>query len=406
MRFFCNVVLLVCLSLGGVFSGVSEASFCNEKTSVFFGNGMFTNERKANIYKNAVENRMITAGDLDKDQWEFDVSYNHNEGTFSLFEVFRQKMGDQVTTFWRWLGNLSISPSWFRDATQELAASVDRAETVLDSDLRKHVQRYKQLLMEGNRVLVVAHSQGNFYANSAYANLASDSRIPMNAFGIVAVGTPASQVAGGGPYVTLENDLVINAVRFLFPGTLPGTTENINPDTDWKHHNFIVSYLNGDQSGPQVISNALAEAASLEWPDPQLGKGPISVTLEWGDQPDLDLHAYEPNGAHVYYANKQGVSGYLDYDDQDSEGPEHYYVVDCESLETGRYEFGVNYYSGSDPEIARVQVQAGNIVRDYSLVLYEPRRYHGDDSPEPVAAVEVTGDEEQGYKFNVTGQNL
>jgi len=62
------------------------------------------------------------------------------------------------------------------------------------------------------------------------------------------------------------------------------------------------------------------------WSDrTELCDAQLTFKLTW-DQPtsDLDLHVVEPNGAHVYYGNKSGDDGFLDVDDTDGYGPEHY----------------------------------------------------------------------------------
>jgi hypothetical protein len=382
----------------------SEASYCAEKTHVFFGNGMFNEQSSAESGLRKLKRKLIETDDLLDEKWTFELSYNHNEGVYSLFEVYRQSMGDQASSYWRWLGSLEVAPDWFKDAMQEMATNFDLVEALVDDDLRRHVQRYQGLLMEGNRVLVVAHSQGNLYANSAYATLANDSRVPMEAFGIVSVATPASYVAGNGPYFTLMYDLVISAVQMALPSTLPGNVVNTISDLDWKHHSFIDSYLNGDQTGPMIINSALSTAKTLVWPEPQVGSGPISVTLTWGEQPDVDLHIFEPNYSHVYYANPMGLSGYLDYDDSNSFGPEHYFVTSCDQLETGTYEVAVNYYRGNGPETGHVQIQAGDIVRDYTVPLFMAFGSSGNFNARQVASVEVLGDANAGYEFKVEGR--
>lgn len=103
----------------------------------------------------------------------------------------------------------------------------------------------------------------------------------------------------------------------------------------------------------QLISQARIRVVQ---PPRQLGSGPITVALSWDSQPDLDLHIFEPN-FHVYYENRQGNNGYLDLDDTNGYGPEHYYTS-CD-IETGNYTFKVNYYSGSAPSSATVTVSAG-----------------------------------------------
>ena len=380
----------------------SQASFCAQKTHVFYGNGMFNNQIDVTDSYKTLESLMRSNGGLSEDEWTFDISYNHDEKIFSLFQVFRQRQGESVSTFWRWMNGLWLAPEWFQDKALDMAARVDQAQAARDADLRSHIQRYKTLLMEGSRVLVVGHSQGNLYANSAYTNLAYDeNNLPMDAFGIVAVATPSGRVAGGGPYITRDDDLVINSVRIFYPGTLDGNITNSNTSSDWKNHSFIDAYLDGDQSGPMIINTALSTANGLAWPEPELGNGPISVTMTWGAEPDVDLHVFEPDGSHVYYANKLGTSGSLDYDDVTSRGPEHYYVVDCAALDAGTYHVGVNYYRGSTPETAYVQIQAGEVIRNYLTYLSHENGNSGDASPVGVADIEVSGDEEKGYTFTV-----
>jgi uncharacterized protein YfaP (DUF2135 family) len=96
---------------------------------------------------------------------------------------------------------------------------------------------------------------------------------------------------------------------------------------------------------------------SIVQPIRTLGSGPITVSLTWDAQPDVDLHIFEPN-FHVYYTQKNGTNGYLDLDDTNGYGPEHYYTG-C-NLELGNYTFKVNYYSGSAPSTAVLSVSAGS----------------------------------------------
>lgn len=75
-----------------------------------------------------------------------------------------------------------------------------------------------------------------------------------------------------------------------------------------------------------------------------MGYGPITITLSWDIQRDIDLHIIEPNGKHVYWADRRGTSGYLDVDDVSSFGPEHYYT-NC-NLQTGNYTVYLYFFSG------------------------------------------------------------
>jgi len=385
----------------------SYASLCEQKTYVFFGNGMLNSSKNINATLSNLTEKLKSKGELSDDEWVFDSSYNFDEGFFSLFEVFRQRQGERTSLFWKWISGLTLAPDWFRDLALDFSSYHTRAEAIIDFDLRKQIDTYRDLLMKGHRILVIAHSQGNLYANAAYENLRrDDNNLPMSSFSILSVATPSSYVAGDGEYFTLTNDLVIGAVNAIYRDTLDGNVTNSSDDNTWLHHGFITSYLNGDQSGPLIINTALNEAETLPWPTPKIGNGPISVTLNWGDQPDLDLHVYEPDGTHVYYDNPEGPTGFIDHDDRDGYGPEHYYVLRCDSLTPGIYTIGVNYYKGEEPELARIQVKAGDMTRDYTENLPEAESSRGDSNPEIVAKVQISEDEEEGpeaYIFTVWG---
>jgi uncharacterized protein YfaP (DUF2135 family) len=75
-----------------------------------------------------------------------------------------------------------------------------------------------------------------------------------------------------------------------------------------------------------IISDLILSAKNrATQPTRIMGSGPITVTLTWDIQPDIDLHVFEPN-FHVYYSAKNGQNGFLDVDDTNGYGPEHYYT--------------------------------------------------------------------------------
>lgn len=390
--------LVPCIALSSVCGSAQH------KTYVFFGNGMNNDPGDAEDSRRTLQKNLVRRGGLNEDEWTFELSYNHDETVLDLLEVYRQREGEATTAFWRWLGNHEIAPDWFQQAVEQSLATYSRAEAVIDSDLRNHVQRYRAVLLEGNRILVVAHSQGNLYANLAYDNLRSDpTGLSMSSFGIVSVANPSNRVAGNGPYYTRLDDRVILLVSLLYLDTLPANSVNTNEDHDWLHHNFIDAYLNGNMTGPSILDTTLANANALSWHPQRVQGGPITVTLTWGAQPDVDLHVYEPNGTHVYYGNRIGPSGYLDRDDVTSYGPEHYYVVSCDTLEAGTYRIALDYYRGYGPEVANIQIEAGLSVRTFQE--YLPSSSYGTpSSPVAIARVEVTPDPNGGYEFQIAEQ--
>ena len=96
------------------------------------------------------------------------------------------------------------------------------------------------------KVLVVAHSQGNFYANNFYKAVTDSGDVPTKSIGVYSVATPASYVAGGGIYRTSSTDTVINRARKALPGTFLPAHDSIDykeSDDDGRGHGFREIYL-------------------------------------------------------------------------------------------------------------------------------------------------------------------
>lgn len=78
------------------------------------------------------------------------------------------------------------------------------------------------------------------------------------------------------------------------------------------------------------------------------GIGALKATLTWNFYADVDLHAFEPDGDHIYYANSNSYDsgGYLDVDNRagGNGATENIY---WEEPEEGTYEFAVDYYGRS-----------------------------------------------------------
>lgn len=229
-------------------------------------------------------------------------------------------------------------------------------------DSSRHIQQYQSDLQEGNRVLLISHSQGNLFANQSVLSLMGEFG---DSIGLIGVASPAAIVPNDGVYFTAKDDVVINALRPLFD-VLPANVENdtglFTDERDAVNHAFVESYFKSRLPSRTLIDNALySYMETLQMPDNELGSGAITVNLTWGANEDVDLHIFEPNGGHVYYRSYVGASGFLDLDDTTSYGPEHYYVG-CDSLEEGTYRVGVNYYYGQTAENAKVQIKINGMA--------------------------------------------
>jgi len=374
---------------------------CGEgDTTIYFGNGVWNDFAGA---QQSLDTLIIAVkGFLPPSELNtvsFSLAFNPSEGQLAdLWEAVRQDIQTDFSRFLRILGGIELMPDFFQNALRNRVAQADRDAVLNNSVLQRHVNHYQREILEGNKVVLVAHSQGNFYANQAYVNLSPDEQ---RSFGIVAVATPDGFIAGNGPYTTSIKDTVIDAYILLVgPAKFPNINNPFNGD-DKSGHMFTTSYLRTDFPSRNVIlGNIRSVRNALETPENTAGDGIITVTLTWGDEPDVDLHVFEPNGTHVFYGNKQGPSGFLDVDDVSGRGPEHYFVA-CDTLEAGTYSVGLNYYSGSNPERAEVQIKAGLFIRTYEVFLNNAVGSSGNNSPILVTNISVTGSDSEGYDFLV-----
>lgn len=381
-------------------TGDSSAA-CNAKATLYFGNGILTQFGSARASLDRLRTGVeASLGETERGSVTYELAYNATGGAISdIWEAIKQRQelaSIDLSTFLLIIAGLYDAPPSVQATLRSAIAERIRTATVNSADLGKHVQLYKNAIGSGRKVVIVAHSQGNLFANLAYSALTASER---TSFGIVSVANPSSSVAGGGPYTTLSNDAIIS----LIPLALPFNTSNgfTAPFYDFTGHFFLESYYrSGTNSHSRITNGAIQAIRQLQAPQQIFNQGAIRATLTWGSSPDVDLHAYEPNGAHVYYNSLRGPSGYLDLDDVSGFGPENYFVS-CQTVETGSYRIGVNYFSGSTAETARVEIRAGGTSTLITQSLSSARGAEGDNSPVIVATVRVSRDANGVYSYSI-----
>jgi hypothetical protein len=191
------------------------------------------------------------------------LSYNQNESALTqLYQVREQKDEDSSREFWLRLSRMSLAPEWFQKKALEISLEWDEQRYVFDIDLKRHVETYKKVLVnDGDRVILVAHSQGNFYGNSAFALLGKEIKELSGHFQMISVATPANSVAGNGSYTSLASDGVINFIR-RSKGALAANISNA-PAGRWDHE-FVRHYLKGNRSGEKILGDYKRQHAMLD----------------------------------------------------------------------------------------------------------------------------------------------
>ncbi len=104
------------------------------------------------------------------------------------------------------------------------------------------------------------------------------------------------------------------------------------------------------------------------------GIGTLKATLTWSFYADIDLHAYEPSGSHIYYGNKRGDFGFLDHDDREG-GNGAIENIFWQSPEPGTYNFYIDYYGPStynnlsEMGVCHVSIFYNNKSQNYNIPL-------------------------------------
>ncbi len=213
--------------------------------NVYFVNGINNSRNQADKSKKVLRTLVIP----DAPDGNVDKLYNTTEGVLSdLLETYRLGAIDKnYKNFWLWLDKPDRAPEWFKPIYYQTLSKYDERTYTQDPDLQTMLAKLQSRAQSRKKTILVAHSEGNFYANMIVNNLQSSNPELAACTGVVAVATPAIYVAGGGPYTTLRNDVVINAARDNFPwgGQIlpPSPPDYLFNSKDFSGHQFVPSYL-------------------------------------------------------------------------------------------------------------------------------------------------------------------
>lgn len=356
-----------------------------KKVAFIFFNGVQTTLFKAQFAKDEFE-RLHGTTNQAGETIDYETFYNYSNGFEDFVETFEQRLLEQngllagrFELFFEalngdgpWWSSIISSVNgvagilnglidWFEAATiRQLTTFLGNPPTAVN--YAEHRARLDNRILEGKKLLLVAHSQGNLFANAAYNYVKT--KVPAESVKVVHIAS-ASPLLNGN-HVLADLDLVINGLRPF--GSVASVTDSIpgyllrppsiNGDTDILGHGLLEIYINQSLNISQSVRGYIDDALNtLVAPPIQSSSGFFSATLTWNGSGDVDLHNYEPSGFHVYYGRAQGNSGYLDVDNVTANGPEHYYAS-CNSnvLQPGSYQIAVANYSRADGRIATVQI--------------------------------------------------
>lgn len=286
-----------------------------------------------------------------------------------------------------------------KEAKQGITKSVEH--------LKHEIEEY---VLSGKKVIVVAHSQGNHMVELAYSNLLKQYEIDpqqntlfMNAIRVIGVASVSSTTPHNS-YITWNGDHTVLDIYTLRKKSGKGNTP-LQPNFNtgfWKgngndvmDHNFNKVYLADNFKGKYIIPTNIHNFAN----HPEILKNPnndiiprdvikhlidgafksaspmpaqiktnslLTAKLNWENWDDMDLYITEPdpNGSVVSFHKKTGHYGFLDRDDTDGHGPEHYYInqgLTCDALSNKQWNFSVHQFpNGGSNAIVHFMLKIGD----------------------------------------------
>jgi hypothetical protein len=267
------------------------ASSCEGLGTVFFfGNGMFTTKKSAEISRKKLEEAISRGVSLEKSKdIQFDIAYKTNEFILTqVLNVALHKRIDNWESFWLWLSSLKKPPQWFQDQMVSLAAQALDHGAIAFNDIQEHFEQYSRYIRQGYNIVLVSHSQGNFYADQTMRKLSEytdasltgslkdkrkkNSLFPelFDLFGNVQVATPVVATINSSPWSTFKDDLVMQLVRKKLGGALPANLKTpgigLPPDGDLFGHFFVEAYLRNSEAKQKILSDIQAQYTQLKYP--------------------------------------------------------------------------------------------------------------------------------------------
>ena len=251
--------------------GLSVEAEAAQKFHLIYSNGMKNTvqdaQHSAQILKKRLLDKLKKLKRGEVSLWkevDSSVAYNFDDTIArEVKEVYEQKKSERDRLFWEWYQtSVDVDETFKRMVYEEMSQC--RLEHRIDETLWHHRELYLQQLKDGFDLMVVAHSQGNLFANALYDRIQLDDAMSAKRVHLVAVATPASVVGGNGPHVTLKSDGVINSLLpyLLSEGLLKPLDPNVEnkiPKPGFMDHEFVKHYLLGDQSGAKIIEAVMTK---------------------------------------------------------------------------------------------------------------------------------------------------
>ena len=233
---------------------------------LYFGNGIFNSANDVN--NSLVELKTLDLSSKPADQTiDYRVALNLDESKlYAVLTVVEQKADGNLSYFWNVMDGILPLPDWLVEPMEAVLSDSLDQET-----LDQMLSQYETDLEAGIKIILVSHSQGNFYAEESIQNLIrrhGNLNPHQMGFGNIRVATPAKTLFSF-PYFTFSDDEVISWVRKTLGAPAPNLSSQGSgpgPYLDPLGHSFIQAYLTISESREKIRQAILEEIASTPFP--------------------------------------------------------------------------------------------------------------------------------------------
>lgn len=321
MRAFITSLFIILLA------SQTLSAYINEyKTDVYFANGVGAVTKETSFQQGFYQynSYLIANPSVKQDLGKYDLSYNTGHGVLrDYFEAWLQYTDENPI--------LSISWSAFKEILGRKTAigggAVEFSEAITrdyeSQDIAKQVSAYKKSILDGHGVLVLAHSQGNFFTNKAYNSNSGIDSWMREYFRTVGLASPSSKKIPHSKYVTYDNDpiailngagrIVQNPRRSYFPNALG---EQVEENYNDKFHEFDY-YMETTATQTDIytyLNNAIEFQKSIfvpsQWEtDEELNKGTKEYRITLKHKYDSSI--LRMDGVEVYPFNTEKKLYYI-----------------------------------------------------------------------------------------------
>ena len=274
------------------------------KNDLYYANGIMMKHSERNALKKwrtEATKFLLSKPEIDTKIANVKISYNKSENfDDDIYESFEQLMSNE----WGW----EQFSAYFRVFLQ--SHFIQELGNQHGQDLTTQVNSYKESIENGHGVIVIAHSQGNYFTNEAYEQLNNWMK-PY--FKMMGVATPANHVAGfeagdtTAPYVKFHNDFIKLVVTGL-SSNRDDPNPNHNGTFSVAAHDFYDSYLTAKNTKDEIlgfIETKVEEhtTAPSQWEtneELELGTCDYKITVKHRHDPDnitMDtmVYPFSPN---------------------------------------------------------------------------------------------------------------